>query len=70
MWHVEVLASVAGLSKTGTTVATFTASGQVRRDLQDLGFAMEKIDQRPFKRSSLLGRFLPSPARQPVTAPN
>ena len=70
MWHVEVLASVAGLSKTGTTVATFTASGQVRRDLQDLGFAMEKIDQRPFKRSSLLGRFFPSPARQPVTAPN
>jgi tRNA 5-methylaminomethyl-2-thiouridine biosynthesis bifunctional protein len=70
MWHVDVLAGVAGLSKTDTTVATFTASGQVRRDLQDLGFAMEKIDQRPFKRSSLLGRFVASPARQPVTAPN
>ena len=70
MWHVDVLASVAGLSTTDTTVATFTASGQVRRDLQDLGFAMEKIDQRPFKRSSLLGRFVASPTRQPVTAPN
>ena len=70
MWHVDVLASVAGLSTTDTTVATFTANGQVRRDLKGLGFAMEKIDQRPFKRSSLLGRFVASPTRQPITAPN
>lgn len=70
MWHVDVLASVADLSTTDTTVTTFTASGRVRRDLQDLGFAMEKVDQRPFKRSSLLGRFVASPTRQPVTAPN
>ena len=70
MWHADVLASVASLSTTDTTVATFTASGQVRRNLQDLGFAMEKIDQRPFKRTSLLGRFVAPASRQPVTAPS
>ena len=70
MGHADVLASVASLSTTDTTVATFTASGQVRRDLRDLGFAMEKIDQRPFKRTSLLGRFVAPTGRQTVTAPS
>jgi tRNA 5-methylaminomethyl-2-thiouridine biosynthesis bifunctional protein len=70
MWRREVLAKLASLSDTGTTVATFTASGQVRRDLASLGFAMEKVDQRPFKRTSLLGRFGPKTARPGHKPPN
>ena len=69
MWQRDVLSGVAHLSAAHTTVATFTASGQVRRDLQDLGFTMEKVDQRPFKRSSLLGRFTGKPVREPNTVP-
>ena len=55
MWQPSVLRDVARLSRRGTTVATFTAAGQIRRDLAELGFAMTKVDQRPFKRTSLSG---------------
>ena len=52
MWQHSVFETVARLSSRGTTVATFTSTGQVRRDLANLGFAMTKVDQRPFKRAS------------------
>jgi tRNA 5-methylaminomethyl-2-thiouridine biosynthesis bifunctional protein len=55
MWQASVLSGVARLSRRGTTVATFTSAGQIRRDLAELGFAMTKVDQRPFKRTSLFG---------------
>lgn len=55
MWRTSVLKEVARLSRRGTTVATFTSAGQIRRDLAELGFTMTKVDQRPFKRTSLLG---------------
>ena len=62
MWRQTVLVKLATLSDAGTTVATFTAAGQVRRDLAAL-LAMEKVDQRPFKRTSLLSAGL---ARKPA----
>lgn len=70
MWQQTVLAKLATLSDAGTTVATFTAAGQVRRDLAALGFAMEKVDQRPFKRTSLLGRFGPKTSKPSHQPPN
>lgn len=70
MWRQSVLAKLARLSDTGTTVATFTSAGQVRRDLEALGFAMEKVDQRPFKRTSLLGQFGPKTVRPLHRPPN
>lgn len=63
MWQREVLEQLAQLSDAGTSVATFTAAGQVRRDLQAVGFTVDKVDQRPFKRSSLVGRFGPGSKR-------
>ena len=70
MWRQPVMAKLASLSNTGTTVATFTSAGQVRRDLEALGFTMEKVDQRPFKRTSLLGRFGPKTVRPAHRPPN
>ena len=58
MWQHSVFETVARLSSRGTTVATFTSAGQVRRDLANLGFAMTKVDQRPFKRASLFGELV------------
>lgn len=70
MWQQAVLTKLANLSDSGTTVATFTSAGQVRRDLAALGFVMEKVDQRPFKRTSLLGRFGPKTGRPNHQPPN
>lgn len=56
-WSAEVLRGIAMLSDEGTAVATFTASGAIRRGLTDVGFAVERIDQRPHKRHTLAGTF-------------
>ena len=71
MWRTRVLGEVARLSRRGTTVATFTSAGQIRRDLAELGFAMTKVDQRPFKRTSLLGECVreDAPNDRPMTPP-
>ena len=58
MWQRSVLNTVASLCRQGTTVATFTSAGQIRRDLAELGFTMTKVDQRPFKRTSLRGEYV------------
>lgn len=42
MWTPAVLAQVARLAVPGARLATFTAAGQVRRDLEAAGFAVEK----------------------------
>ena len=68
MWREGLLAQVANLSIAGTSVATFSASGAVRRRLQACGFSMRRVDQRPHKRESLAGTFTkPGLARRPVT---
>ena len=43
MWTYEVLEMVAARSAPGAHVASFTVAGQVRRDLQSLGFAVERV---------------------------
>ncbi len=57
LWEPALLQGLAGLSGPGTRVATFTAAGRVRRGLEDAGFAMSRVDQRPHKRESLAGTF-------------
>jgi len=56
MWSPTVLQQVARLSRRGTTLATFTAAGQVRRDLADAGFTIEKVPGFGRKRDMLRGR--------------
>jgi len=57
LWTDTLFEGLAGLSAPGTTVATFTAAGRVRRSLEAAGFAMRRVDQRPHKRESLAGTF-------------
>jgi len=67
LWREALWRTLAELSDFGTTVATFSAVGAVRRGLADAGFAMRKIDQRPFKRHSLAGVYeRRSPMARPV----
>jgi tRNA 5-methylaminomethyl-2-thiouridine biosynthesis bifunctional protein len=58
MWTSEVLNEIATLSRKGTRLATFTAAGQVRRDLESAGFQMEKAGGYGRKRECLRGEFI------------
>ncbi len=71
MWRAELLREVARKSHPGTTFATYTAAAQVRRDLEAVGFAVEKRPGFAGKRERLLGALSPSasPARPTVTEP-
>jgi len=57
MWDDEVLTLLANRSKVGTTLATFTAAGYVRRGLEKQGFRVEKTAGFGNKRESLRGIF-------------
>ncbi|GAA5218956.1 bifunctional tRNA (5-methylaminomethyl-2-thiouridine)(34)-methyltransferase MnmD/FAD-dependent 5-carboxymethylaminomethyl-2-thiouridine(34) oxidoreductase MnmC [Corallincola platygyrae] len=57
MWQPTLFQNMARLSKTGTTVATFTAAGLVRRSLIEVGFEMAKVKGFGRKREMLAGQF-------------
>ncbi|MEH6636423.1 MAG: bifunctional tRNA (5-methylaminomethyl-2-thiouridine)(34)-methyltransferase MnmD/FAD-dependent 5-carboxymethylaminomethyl-2-thiouridine(34) oxidoreductase MnmC [Halioglobus sp.] len=56
MWSPQVLQAAAALSLPGATFATFTAAGQVRRDMEDAGFAVQKVAGFARKRECLRGQ--------------
>lgn len=68
MWTSGVLAAVAALSLPATSVATFTAAGQVRRGLQQVGFQIEKSPGYGRKRECLRGAFEGSTGRSVTSA--
>ena len=57
MWSSEVFTHIARLSQTGTTFATFTSAGIVRRGLQAVGFNVKKQTGFGKKREMLSGVF-------------
>lgn len=59
LWRPELFTQAASLSAPGSTVATYSAVGEVRRNLAAQGFAMRKVDQMPIKLHSLAGTFNP-----------
>ena len=59
MWAPEVFQAIACLSDSGTTVATFTSAGFVRRSLMEAGFNMERAKGFGRKRHMLKGVFQP-----------
>lgn len=68
MWQPELFSQMARLSQTGTTVATFTSAGLVRRGLADVGFAVKKVKGYGRKREMCIGIFqpdIPSPPQLP-----
>ncbi|MFI4861947.1 MAG: tRNA (5-methylaminomethyl-2-thiouridine)(34)-methyltransferase MnmD [Phycisphaerales bacterium JB063] len=63
MWSPEVFAQVARLARPGTTLATYTAAGFVRRGLASVGFEIEKRPGYGTKRDMTAGR-LSEPGRE------
>ncbi len=62
MWSRELLQAVGRLSRPGATFATFTAAGQVRRDLLAAGFDVHKTAGFGRKRERLVGELRTGPA--------
>ena len=57
MWSDTLFQTMASLSHRGTTLATFTASGFVRRGLKAAGFSMQKTKGFGRKREMLIGQY-------------
>lgn len=60
MWTDELYRSMARLSKEHTTLATFTAAGDVRRGLMGAGFKLNKVPGFGMKREMMHGSFVQS----------
>jgi tRNA 5-methylaminomethyl-2-thiouridine biosynthesis bifunctional protein len=56
MWSTSTLRAAAALSQPGASFATFTAAGQVRRDLAEAGFTVHKAPGFGRKRECLRGQ--------------
>lgn len=57
MWRGELFEIMARLSARRASVTTFSAAGDVRRNLARSGFEVRRVDQRPHKRHSIAGVF-------------
>ena len=57
MWHPDVMREIARLSQPDARLATFTVAGQVRRELETVGFSIEKRAGWGKKREVLCGQF-------------
>jgi tRNA 5-methylaminomethyl-2-thiouridine biosynthesis bifunctional protein len=73
MWSETIFQAMAKCSVTGTTFATFTSAGAVRRGLEAVGFNTEKVPGYGRKREILRGEFaghacekLASPIREAI----
>lgn len=58
LWQPALFKQMARLSCLGTTFATFTSAGIVRRGLSEAGFAIEKISGFGKKREMLRGQYI------------
>lgn len=59
MWSRSLFQQIKRLSRPGTTFSTYTAVGDVRRGLTEVGFAVEKVPGCGNKRHMLKGEFMP-----------
>lgn len=57
MWKDELFQAIARLSRRGSTFASFTAAGIVRRGLKAVGFEVDKVKGFGRKREMIRGRF-------------
>lgn len=67
LWNLAVFRQLGRLSGQGTTLGTFTVAGQVRHDLAEVGFALQKVPGFADKRERLIGVF--SQGQLPAVAP-
>lgn len=68
MWQPALFEDMARLSRAGTTLATYTSVGDVRRGLRAAGFEVKKVPGHGFKRHMLAGA-LPQESMAPWSAP-
>lgn len=68
MWTQALFKTMAQLSRKGSTVATFTAAGFVRRGLNEEGFRMQKTTGFAHKREMMFGEFEQPPSN--ITEPS
>lgn len=59
LWEPSLMQAVAQHTKTGGTIATYTAAGHVRRALQGAGFEVERVAGFGRKRHMTIGRLRP-----------
>jgi tRNA 5-methylaminomethyl-2-thiouridine biosynthesis bifunctional protein len=59
MWSADVFKTLGRMARDGATLATYTAAGQVRRDLVAAGFQMERKPGYGRKRDMLAGVYAP-----------
>ena len=59
MWHQDLFTAIAKLSRTGTTLSTFTSAGVVRRGLLEAGFKVTKVPG-PGKKREILSAIKPA----------
>lgn len=67
MWSPAVFQHIAALSKPGTSFATFTAAGSVRRGLSEVGFTVSKTPGFGRKRDMLVGSMPATSAARDAT---
>lgn len=60
MWELGTLKAVARLCRRGSGIATWTAAGDVRRELLQCGFQVDRAPGLPPKRHCLRGRYDPA----------
>ncbi len=70
MWAEDVISLISRHSHAGATLATFTASGQVRRALIAHGFDVTKVGGFGRKRDMITAVFRPPTESEPGTTPN
>lgn len=68
LWTPELMHCLSRLSHAGTTCATYSSAGQVRRDLEAAGFRVERAPGFGPKREMLVGECA-SPRPRPYRAP-
>jgi len=60
MWELATLKAAARHSRRGTAIATWTVAGDIRRELAQCGFTVEKAEGLPPKRQCLKGSYAPA----------
>lgn len=65
LWSARITRAIARHSHPGTTLSTFTAAGDVRRRLQEVGFDVQKVAGFGQKRVMLCGTFAPASGSSP-----
>lgn len=68
LWQPQLFRIIGQLSRTGSSYATFTAAGDVRRGLAAEGFSVEKLPGHGHKREMIHGQFI-APPKLPGTKP-